>query len=130
MNECDYGAIGGAATMYNVIDTSNLLHRLGALNLLVATSPLLSKELAAILYTDTLVKRENCLKATSDELLCGRFPTISILLGLFPVECWTNATAISTVDKAMFDIVRRMMDGSNDHHGQNVSSFRLEDSTN
>jgi len=64
------------------------------------------------------VKREKSLRAMSDELLCGHFPTVSILLGLFPVEYWTNATAISTVDEAMFDAVCRMTGNSREDDGQ------------
>ena len=46
------------------------------------------------------------------------FPAISILLGLFPVVYWTNATAISTIDEAMFDIICRKMEGSKQSDGQ------------
>ncbi len=123
LNTSEYTVTGSALTTFNVIDTSNLLDHLGALNLLVASSPLLGEELAATLYTEILVKRENTLKAMSDELLCGHFPTISILLGLFPVEYWTNATAISTVDEAMFDIVCRKMEGSKQSDGQMYCRF-------
>ena len=123
LNRSEYAEKGSAPTTFKVIDTSNLLDHLGALNLLVAASPLLSEELAATLYTETLVKRENTLKAMSDELLCGHFPTISILLGLFPVEYWTNATAISTVDEAMLDIVCRKMKGSKQSDGQMYCRF-------
>ncbi|MCJ1276023.1 hypothetical protein MMC21_003828 [Puttea exsequens] len=123
LNESDYSVTGGVPITFNVIDTSNLLDHLGALNLLVASSPLLSEELAATLYTETLVKRENSLKAMADELLCGHFPTVSILLGLFPVEYWTNATAISTVDEAMVDIVCRKMQGPQNHNGQMYCRF-------
>lgn len=118
LDDEDYGVTGGAPPRFNVIDTSNLLDHLGALNVLVASSPLLSDELAATLYTETLVKREDSLKAMSDELLCGHFSTISILLDLFPIEYWTNATAISGVDEAMFDAICRMMGSAKDHDGQ------------
>ena len=112
LSENDYGVTGDAPIMFNVIDTSNIIDHLGALNVLVASSPLLSEELAATLFIETLVKREKSLKAMLDELLCGHFPTISLLLGLFPVEYWTNATAISTVDEALFDFVHRATAGS------------------
>ena len=123
LNESDYGVMSSASTAFNVIDTSNLLDHLGALNLLVASSPLLSKELAATLYTETFVKRQKNLRAMSDELLCGHFPTVSILLGLFPMEYWTNATAISTVDEAMLDLVSHKMTGSEDNAGQMYCRF-------
>lgn len=103
LSESVYGVTGNAPTMFNVIDMSNLLDYLGALNLLVATTPLLSEELAATVYTETLAKLENSLKELSDELLCGHLPTISILLGLSSPAYWTNATVISPVHDAIFD---------------------------
>ena len=123
LNSSDYGVASKAPCSFNVIDTSNLLDHLGPLNLLVASSPLLSEDLAATLYTETLVKREASLKDLSDELLCGHFPTISMLLGLFPVEYWTNATTISTVDEVMFDSLHHRMQGSKNHDGQMFSRF-------
>jgi len=118
LNDGDDDRMDDAPSTFNVIDTSNLYDHLGPLNVLVACSPLLSDELSATLYTESLVKREDSLRSMSDELLCGHFPTISILLGLFPVEYWTNASAISTVDEAMFNHVRRMTGNSEGDAGQ------------
>jgi hypothetical protein len=95
---------------FSVIDTSNLIDHLGALNLLSATSPLLKDGLPSILHTETLVKRKKEYKAYIDSLLCGHFATISLLLGLFPVEYWTNALSSSTADDVMFDTALRLMD--------------------
>ena len=70
----------------NIIDTSNLLDHLGALNLFVAAIPLLEEDASATLYTETLVRREGTIKAMSEDLLCADFATVSILLGLHPVD--------------------------------------------
>ena len=123
LDETEYSEKGNAPTVFSVIDTSNLIDHLGGLNLLVASSPLLMKSVSATLYTECLVKREESIKAAMDELLCGDLATISTLLGLFPVEYWTNASAISTVDEALFDVASQMMAGSQGPNGQ--MPFRL-----
>jgi hypothetical protein len=100
----DYGKADTAPLAFNVIDTSNLMDHVGAINLLVATAPLLQRSPSATLYTESSVRRAKDQKAFIDGLLCGHFPTLSILLGLFPVEYWTNATATSadaTIGEAM-----------------------------
>ncbi|KAK3333065.1 hypothetical protein B0T19DRAFT_381678 [Cercophora scortea] len=89
----DYGPAGSAPHSFNVIDTSNLMDHIGALNLLVATSPLLENDVSASLYTETLVKVEQSHHDHVDRLLFGHLPTISLLLGLLPVEYWTNTSA-------------------------------------
>jgi hypothetical protein len=114
----DYAGSCKAPLSFNVIDTSNLIDHLGAINLLVAISPLLDNTPSATLYTETLVKRETNQKASIDELLCGHFPTMSVILGLFPVEYWANATATSTVDEAFLDAIQRKMGSVEDHKGQ------------
>lgn len=94
---------GKAPLLFNIIDTSNLTDHLGAINLLVATSPLLTNSTSSTLYTESLVKVSEDHKDWIDSLLCSHFPTVSILFGLFPVEYWTNATAVSTVDDGILD---------------------------
>ena len=109
LDRSEYGSEKSAPTRFDVIDTSNLVDHLGALNVLVATSPLLRSALSSTLYIESLVKHEDTVQALSDSLLCGNFSTISTLLGLFPVEYWTNASAVSTADEAMMDSMLKMM---------------------
>ena len=59
----DYASNGNAPIQFNVIDTSNLLDHVGAINLLVAASPLLESSTCATLYTEALVKKQEDLKA-------------------------------------------------------------------
>ncbi|KAK4154968.1 hypothetical protein C8A00DRAFT_42357 [Chaetomidium leptoderma] len=84
--EDDYGTDGTAPVSFNVIDTSNLLDHLGGLNLLGAVSPLLDDDASSSLFTETL-------------LVGDHLPTISLLLGLFPVEYWTNTSPSSIGDE-------------------------------
>jgi hypothetical protein len=92
-----------APLRFNVIDTSNLFDHLGPLNVLTATAPLLERSTASTLYTELLVKRNRELQSGLDDLLGGHFPTIVILLGLFPVGYWANATAISDADELLLE---------------------------
>lgn len=93
---------------FTIIDTSNLIDHLGALNLLSATSPLLRGDVSSSLYTESLVKRKHDHRAYIDSLLCGDFATISLLLDLFPMEYWTNASSSSTADSTIFDTSLRL----------------------
>lgn len=121
LNGGDYAAAGDAPLSFKVIDTSNLMDHVGAINILVATSPLLDRDLSATLYTESLAKREQDQKALVDGLLCGHFPTISTLFGLFPIEYWTNATAISSVDETLLDVAHVMAGTKDDNKGQMYS---------
>lgn len=96
----DY-TVGKAPLSFNVIDTSNLIDHFGSINLLVATSPLLKDTPSANLYTESLVQREESQKTSMDNLLCGDPRTLSMLLGLFCAEYWTNATVVSYVDEGI-----------------------------
>ncbi|KAG2366731.1 hypothetical protein BDR07DRAFT_1395628 [Suillus spraguei] len=71
-----------APTMFNIIDTSNLLDHVGVLNILVVTSPILQQTLSATLYTEGLSGSgpEDALP----QQLCGDIATIGLLLGLIP----------------------------------------------
>ncbi|KAI9652422.1 MAG: hypothetical protein M1831_006831, partial [Alyxoria varia] len=95
-----YASTNSAPSSFNVIDTSNVLDSVGALNLLIATEPLLRDSASSTLYTDTLVKSYGDLKLMATELLHGDLPTLSLLLGLFPLEYWTNSTSTPFVDEA------------------------------
>lgn len=101
LNGEDYVLGGSAPVSFNVIDSSNLVDHLGAINVLVATSPLLQKNLSATLYTESLVRRSDSYKTLIDSVVCGDLPTISILLGLFPMEYYANATAILYIDEEL-----------------------------
>ncbi|KAK3304728.1 uncharacterized protein B0T15DRAFT_251800 [Chaetomium strumarium] len=107
LDEDDYGPEGSAPLLFTVIDTSNLSDHLGALNVLTATSPLLSGGPAATLYTEVLVKQGKSLQDLVDDMLCGHLSTMALLLGLFPLDYWTNASPASAGQEALLDFVAR-----------------------
>ncbi|KAI5924188.1 hypothetical protein F4810DRAFT_666124 [Camillea tinctor] len=92
-------AAGTAPLSFDVIDTSNLLDHLGPLILLTAVSPLLSHKMSSILYTETFAGWDSSESESLVDLLCGRIPTLSTLLGLFPSDYWTNTSALSIGDE-------------------------------
>ncbi|KAJ0124535.1 hypothetical protein J7T55_005873 [Diaporthe amygdali] len=100
----EYGSESTTPKQFDIIDTSDLSDYLGALNVLVSGSPLLKPVPWATLYTETMQKGTEGEKAAFEELLCAPTRTISTLLGLSPVEYWTNATAVSNVDDYLLAI--------------------------
>lgn len=94
-----------APVKFDIIDTSNLVDHLGALNILIAASPLLVDRVMSALYTEVLVQHESSVQDMVDNILCGHFGAVSVLLGLTSVESWTNATAVAGVEEGMFDSI-------------------------
>lgn len=99
----DYLA-GSAPVAFDVIDTSNLCDHTGSLVLLAAVTTLLRSQPSSVLYTEALPKFHNSRKDILDNMVCGHVPTMSMLLGLFPVDYWTN-TAPYSADEEMLDVV-------------------------
>ncbi|KAI1464937.1 uncharacterized protein F4812DRAFT_462259 [Daldinia caldariorum] len=94
-----YATLNSTPTRFDMIDTSNLADSLGALNLLLAAAPLLKESASSTLWMETLIRTEKTQNRPFDALLPGHALTISLLLGLSPVEYWTNATSVSYVDE-------------------------------
>ncbi|KAF7529978.1 hypothetical protein PCG10_004953 [Penicillium crustosum] len=90
-----------APLVFDVIDTSNLIDHLGALNLLTATSPLLRNSLSATLYSEKLVRTQETQISLLETLLCGDMPTVTSLLALVPVEVATSTAFSSAGDEAL-----------------------------
>ncbi|RYP66621.1 hypothetical protein DL771_007690 [Monosporascus sp. 5C6A] len=105
-----------APLTFDVIDTSNLCDHLGSLTLLTATSPLLRNQLSSVLYAEVIVRRHKTHQDILDNMLCGDVPTLSTLLGLFPVEYWTNTSSLSLGDEGMFGLAMsdRRLEGQGD----------------
>ncbi|GAP90422.1 putative mynd finger family protein [Rosellinia necatrix] len=99
----DY-ASGVAPLDFDVIDTSNLCNDMGALTLLTAVSPLLRNKLSSTLYTEVVSPKRNLHRETLDRLLCGDVPTLSAILGLFPVEYWTNASTVPLGEEQILSV--------------------------
>ena len=85
----DYHSPPTAPLTFDVIDTSNLVDHLGGLVLLTAAAPLLRHSLSATLSTEVL-GRPTKQNVVLTRMLCGDMPTISTVLGLFPVSYWTD----------------------------------------
>ncbi|KAK3377040.1 hypothetical protein B0T24DRAFT_665870 [Lasiosphaeria ovina] len=99
--ESEYGKEGTAPTKFDVIDTSNIADYCGVINLLVSAGPLLKDAPSSTVYTEIMTRGGASDSAKFGALLCGHTKTVSILLGLAPVECWTNATTESVVDECL-----------------------------
>lgn len=99
----DYGPQSKTPKQFDVIDISSLSDYLGTLNIITSSSPLLKSTPWATLYTRTVDRKTEGEKAKFDELLCGPARTVATLLGISPVEYWTNATAVSSVDEYVID---------------------------
>ncbi|RYP42465.1 hypothetical protein DL767_000153 [Monosporascus sp. MG133] len=96
-----YGSTGTAPRLFDVIDASNSVDRLGVMDVLVSSSPLLKVAASSTLYMEIPRLLNETYKESFDSVLFGHPPTISLLLGLVPVEYWTNATPVSYVDELM-----------------------------
>ncbi|KAK2593750.1 hypothetical protein QQS21_008568 [Conoideocrella luteorostrata] len=90
---------------FDAIDTSNLADHVGALNLVIATSSLLKPEPWATLYIEVLIKRGKSQQEAFEKFLCGKPATVSLLLGVAPVQYWTNAKCESHVDEVFIGML-------------------------
>lgn len=95
---------GGAPRIFDVIDTSNLSDHFGALNLLVSAGPLMKDVHWATLFTETMGNAPDTNDFKFEDILCGCTKTVSMLLGMSPVEYWTNAATTSNVDEYLLDV--------------------------
>lgn len=102
-----YGTDREGPTAFDMIDTSNLSDHVGALNILIATAPLLKEKPWATVYTELMIKKHDSQKKTFDSLLCGHAPTAALLLGISPVQYWTNAKCESHVDEMYLGLMAR-----------------------
>lgn len=128
----DYGPRSKTPKQFDVIDTSSLSDYLGTLNIITSSSPLLKSTPWATLYTRTVDRKTEAEKAKFDEILCGPARTVATLLGISPVEYWTNATAVSSVDEYVLDsqppaVTWRLAWKRHEHlRGQTDQPLRLE----
>lgn len=86
----DYSPKASAPSTFDVIDTSNLGHHLGPLNVLTACAPILSRKGSSTLYTEMLSSEDEGREAYAEGLLSSDLATVSLILGLKPVQYWSN----------------------------------------
>ncbi|KIV77254.1 hypothetical protein PV11_09067 [Exophiala sideris] len=115
----DYAPSGHAPTVFDIIDTSNLIDHLGPLNVLVACVPLLHHRPTSALYTEILVLRDASLAAYVETLLCGDLATVSAVLGISPCHYWTNTTTISSLMEILKNGITKKI------HQQPITQSRL-----
>jgi hypothetical protein len=109
-----YGKLGDAPRQFDVIDTSHM-PTINALRMADMTyaylglaRPLLKDRASSTLYTtlvtDPAIKQDECTTAFR-----SLYATTSILLGLAPIEFWTNATSTSSYDDYYFGSFEKRM---------------------
>ncbi|KAK3317665.1 MYND finger [Cercophora scortea] len=110
--EAEYGPRGQAPNTFDVIDTSNISDYNGPLNLLVSAGPLLKETPWATVYTELMARGKVSDSKSFEALLCGHTNTVSLLLGLAPIEYWTNSTAVSVVDECFMALSAAQADST------------------
>lgn len=86
--------------LFDVIESSNLIDHVGALNALPAIAPLLSRRVTSVIFTDTLQKAsKNYCTSLVDVVGCD-VATLSLILGLTPVTYLVGFVADSTAAEA------------------------------
>ncbi|EEH47199.2 uncharacterized protein PADG_03297 [Paracoccidioides brasiliensis Pb18] len=99
----DYAPNGPAPLAFDVIDTSSLIDDLGGINIFIAARPLLHKKTSSTIYAESLIKWVTDVDLLLDDLFAGHFPTVSILLGVFPVQYWTNSSAVANSEEQFIE---------------------------
>ena len=77
---------------YNVIDTSTLIDDVGAIDILVATTPLLEKSPVSSISMDTVRRPWSQETELLARVLCGDVTLMCVLLGIAPLPCLTGVT--------------------------------------
>jgi len=84
-----------APLTFNVIETSNLVDHVGLLNVLIATTPLLSESNSATLFTETFIDFGGGPTESFNRQLCAELFTISLLFDLLPISHPSNFSSRS-----------------------------------
>lgn len=97
LNLSDYGpdALNPAPRTFNVIDTSNLSDHLGIVNIIVATSPLLTQSPTSSINTETHLGHGGDALIAFTKHIFGDIATISLLLDLTPSSFVSGFTSDS-----------------------------------
>ncbi|XP_044717256.1 MYND finger domain-containing protein [Hirsutella rhossiliensis] len=107
LDETAYGSGREGPAAFDMVDTSNLSDHLGTLNVVIATAPLMKQKPWATVYTELMIKRHDSQQRAFDSLLCGHAPTVSLLLGVSPVQYWTNAKCESHVVEVFLGLMTK-----------------------
>ncbi|KAF2816886.1 uncharacterized protein BDZ99DRAFT_513155 [Mytilinidion resinicola] len=126
LDPASYSTQGAVPVAFDIIDTSNLIDHVDAVNLFVSTVPLLSKSPYSTLYVETLLRHQETIEETVNALLCGNFQTMAILFGVLPVEYWTNVLELVTASDHILDSVSSNAKTQSGSAGQLRSKMSLK----
>lgn len=90
-----------SALMFDTIETCRLADSSGAMHILSAAGPLLKDAPWATLHTESTSSSLADDTDALEHVLCGLYKSTMTLLGMSPVEYWTNATCHSPLDEYM-----------------------------
>ncbi|KAL2119120.1 hypothetical protein VTJ04DRAFT_6080 [Mycothermus thermophilus] len=123
--EFEYGVGATAPRQFDIIDSSLVSTNLEALDILLATEPLLKDAPSSIIYTAGFYPLQD--SNAFESLLGGRTTSIGLLLGLLPAEYWTNARSIPISDQILMTWSDKAskVEGINKEAAQFLLGFRL-----
>jgi hypothetical protein len=78
---------------FDIIDTARLLDYTGILNVLPACAFLLKPTFSSTLRTELIVSGGLDVATAVRAYMCGDVPTVALILGLQPMQYWSNASA-------------------------------------
>ncbi|KAF8906810.1 hypothetical protein CPB84DRAFT_1769725 [Gymnopilus junonius] len=100
-NEYNSSSPRSAPTSFNIIHTSNLEDHIGLLNVLIASSPLLSADTSSVLYTESLLfLGQNATKEFTEQLHVD-LSVFGLLSGLSPIDYLCGFTSRSNTHELM-----------------------------
>jgi hypothetical protein len=110
----DYDTKGAyaAPTLFNVIDTLDLVDHVGLMNSLISAIPLLSHQPSSTLYTKTFLASARDTASGFLEQLCGNIADMSLLIGAAPVAYLTGFASYSNIH----ELVRVDMANGSHYH--------------
>lgn len=83
-----------------------------------AVSPLLEDQIAATIFTQSLIKHEHGHLIYLESIVCGDVPTMITMLDLYPPEYWTNTSSTSSSDEAILNAAFLAQGVSSNEKGQ------------
>ncbi|EED11905.1 conserved hypothetical protein [Talaromyces stipitatus ATCC 10500] len=95
----------GDSSLYDIIDTSNLVDHVGMLNVLPAVIPLLAHRITSVLYTNGMLRAAEDTTTTLSTLLCSDVATTSLLFGLTPTAQLFPYTVDAVGIEAAVDLI-------------------------
>jgi hypothetical protein len=109
--------------VFTIFDTSNLINYIGALNLVVAASQVLSNDTSATNHTEELLRPDDTCAALFHEPLGCPLPTINLLSGLIPADPVTNVSALPSSGDTVGDVAHHLWSGKALHSVQTFTAF-------